>query len=163
MLSTLYGIVVFVQSLSCDRLFATQWTATSQASLSFTISQSLLKLMSIESVMSSNCLVLYHPLLLLSSIFPSIRSFLMSHLFTDQLKSLVMKVKEESEKVGLKLNIQKTKILASSPITSWQIVGETMETVTDFISWAPKSLQMVTAAVKLSVLQYIGSQRIRLD
>ena len=74
-----------------------------------------------------------------------------------------MKVKEESEKVGLKLNIQKTKILASSPITSWQIVGETMETVTDFISWAPKSLQMVTAAVKLSVLQYIGSQRIRLD
>ena len=87
----------------------------------------------------------------------------MSHLFTDQLKSLVMKVKEESEKVGLKLNIQKTKILASSPITSWQIVGETMETVTDFISWAPKSLQMVTAAVKLSVLQYIGSQRIRLD
>ena len=113
--------------------------------------------------MSSNCLVLYHPLLLLPSIFPSIRSFLMSHLFTDQLKSLVMKVKEESEKVGLKLNIQKTKILASSPITSWQIVGETMETVTDFISWAPKSLQMVTAAVKLSVLQYIGSQRIRLD
>ena len=87
----------------------------------------------------------------------------MSHLFTDQLKSLVMKVKEESEKVGLKLNIQKTKIMASSPITSWQIVGETMEIVTDFISWAPKSLQMATAAVKLSVLQYIGSQRIRLD
>ena len=55
-----------------------------------------------------------------------------------------MKVKEEGEKVGLKLNIQKTKILASSPITSWQIVGETMETVTDFISWAPKSLQMVS-------------------
>ena len=59
-----------------------------------------------------------------------------------------MKVKEESEKVGLKLNIQKTKIMASSPITSWQIDGETMETVTDF-SWAPKALQMVTAAMKL--------------
>ena len=60
-----------------------------------------------------------------------------------------MKVKVESEKVGLKLNIQKTKIMASGPITSWQIDGETMETVTDFISWAPKSLQMVTAAMKL--------------
>ena len=66
-----------------------------------------------------------------------------------ELKSLLMKVKEESEKVGLKLNIQKTKIMASSPITSWQIDGETMETVTDFIFWAPKSLQMVTAAMKL--------------
>ena len=60
-----------------------------------------------------------------------------------------MKVKEESEKVGLKLNIQKTKIMASSPITSWQIDGETMETVANFIFWAPKSLQMVTAAMKL--------------
>ena len=60
-----------------------------------------------------------------------------------------MKLKEESEKVGLKLNIQKTKIMASGPITSWQIDGETMETVTDFIFWAPKSLQMVTAAMKL--------------
>ena len=60
-----------------------------------------------------------------------------------------MKVKEESEKVGLKLNIQKTKIMASGPITSWQIDGETMETVTDFIFWAPKSLQMVTAAMIL--------------
>ena len=66
----------------------------------------------------------------------------------EELKSLLMKVKEESEKVGLKLNIQKTKITASSPITSWQIDGETEETVTDFISWAPKSLQMVTAAMK---------------
>ena len=64
----------------------------------------------------------------------------------EQLKSLWMKVKEESEKVGLKLNIQKTKIMASSPITSWQIDGETE---TDFIFWAPKSLQMVTAAMKL--------------
>ena len=60
-----------------------------------------------------------------------------------------MKVKEESEKVGLKLNIQKTKIMVSGPITSWQIDGETMETGTDFISWVPKSLQMVTAAMKL--------------
>ena len=59
-----------------------------------------------------------------------------------------MKVKEESENVGLKLNIQKTKIMASGPITSWQIDGETMKTVTDFIFWAPKSLQMVTAAMK---------------
>ena len=67
----------------------------------------------------------------------------------DELKSLLMKVKEESEKVGLKLNIQKTKIMASGPITSWQIDGETIETVADFIFWAPKSLQMVTAAMKL--------------
>ena len=65
------------------------------------------------------------------------------------LKSLLMKVKEENEKAGLKLNIQKTKIMASSPITSWQTDGETMEPVTDFILGAPKSLQMVTAAMKL--------------
>ena len=65
----------------------------------------------------------------------------------EELKSLLMK--EESEKVGLKLNIQKTKIIASGPITSWQIDGETMETVTDFILGAPKSLQMVIAAMKL--------------
>ena len=64
-------------------------------------------------------------------------------------KSLLMKVKEESEKFGFKLNIQKTKIMASSPITSWQIDGETVEIVVDFIFWAPKSLQMVTAAMKL--------------
>ena len=62
----------------------------------------------------------------------------------EELKSLLMKVKEESEKVGLKFNIQKTKIMASDPITSWQIDRETMETLTDFISWAPKSLQMMT-------------------
>ena len=67
----------------------------------------------------------------------------------EELKSLLMKVKEEREKVGLKLNIQKTKIRVPGPITSGQIDGETMETVTDFISWAPKSLQMVTAAMKL--------------
>ena len=68
---------------------------------------------------------------------------------SEELKSLLMKVKEKSEKVGLKLNIQKTKILTSGPITSWQIDGETVETVTDFIFWAPKSLQMVSAAMKL--------------
>ena len=67
----------------------------------------------------------------------------------EKLKSLLMKVKEESEKVGRKLNIQKTKIVASDPITSWEIDGETVETVTDFIFWAPKSLQIVTAALKL--------------
>ena len=66
----------------------------------------------------------------------------------EELKSLLMKVKEESEKDGLKLNIQKTKIMASGPITSWEIDGETVETVSDFF-WAPKSLQMVTAAMKL--------------
>ena len=67
----------------------------------------------------------------------------------EEIKSLLMKVKEESEKVGLKLNIQKTKITASGPITSWQIHGETVETVADFNFWAPESLQMVTAAMKL--------------
>ena len=67
----------------------------------------------------------------------------------EELKNLLVKVKEESEKAGLKLNIQKTTIMASSPITSWQINGETMETVTDFIFGAPKSLQMMTAAMKL--------------
>ena len=66
-----------------------------------------------------------------------------------KLKSLLMKMKEESEKVGLKLNIQKTKIMASGPITSWQIDGETVETVSDFILGAPKALQMVIAAMKL--------------
>ena len=67
----------------------------------------------------------------------------------EELKSLMMKVKEESEKVGLKLNIQKTKIMVSGPITSWKIDGETVETVTDFILGAPKSLQMVIVAMKL--------------
>ena len=67
----------------------------------------------------------------------------------EELKSLLMKVKEESEQVGLKLNIQKTKIMASSPITSWQIHGEPVETVKDFILGAPKSLQIVIAAMKL--------------
>ena len=67
----------------------------------------------------------------------------------EELKSLLMKVKEECEKAGFKLNIQKTKIMASGPTTSWQIDGETVETVSDFIFWAPKSLQMVIAAMKL--------------
>ena len=67
----------------------------------------------------------------------------------EELKSLLMKVKEESEKAGLNLNIQKTKIMASGPVTSWQIDMEKMETVQILFSWAPKSLQMVTAALKL--------------
>ena len=67
----------------------------------------------------------------------------------EELKSLLMKVKEESENVGLKLDIQKTKTMASSPITSWEIDGETVETVSDFILGVPKSLQMVIAAMKL--------------
>ena len=69
----------------------------------------------------------------------------------EELKSLLMKVKEESEKVGLKLNIQKTNIMASGPIISWEIDGETVETLSDFILGAPKSLQMVIAAMKLKV------------
>ena len=68
----------------------------------------------------------------------------------EEFKSLFMKVKKESEKVGLKLNIQKTKIMASGPIMSREIDGETVETVSDFIFWAPKSLQMVTAAIQLN-------------
>ena len=67
----------------------------------------------------------------------------------EELKSLLIKVKGESKKVGLKLNIQKMKIMASGPITPWQIDGETVETVSDLFFWAPKSLQMVTAAIKL--------------
>ena len=69
-----------------------------------------------------------------------------------------MKVKEESEKVGLKLNIQKTKIMASGPITSWEIDMETMEAVRDFVFWAPKSLQMVIAAMKLKDAYYLGGK-----
>ena len=74
---------------------------------------------------------------------------------SEELKSLIIKVKEESEKAGLKCNIQKTKIIASGPITSWQIDGETVETVTDFILGAPKSLQIVTAAIKLKDACYL--------
>ena len=78
----------------------------------------------------------------------------------EEQKSLLMKVKEESETVGLKLNIQTTKIMASGPITSWQIHGETVETVADFIFWAPKSLQMVIAAMKLKdVCSFEGKLR----
>ena len=73
----------------------------------------------------------------------------------EELKSLLMKVKEDSEKVGLKLNIQKTKIMVSGPITSWQIDGQTVETVADFIFWASKSLQMVTIAMKLKDAYYL--------
>ena len=75
-----------------------------------------------------------------------------------ELQSLLMKVKEESEKVGLKLNIQKTKILASGPTTSWEIDGETMERVADFIFGAPKSLQMVIAAMKLKDACFLEEQ-----
>ena len=71
--------------------------------------------------------------------------------YHDVVNSLLMKVKEESEKAGLKLNVHKTKIMAYGPITSWEIDGETVETVSDFIFLAPKSLQMVTAAMKLKV------------
>ena len=75
-----------------------------------------------------------------------------------ELKSLLRKVKEESEKVGLKLNIQKTKIMPSGSITSWQIDRETVETVSDFVFWAPKSLQMVTAAMKLKDSYSLGEK-----
>ena len=81
----------------------------------------------------------------------------------EELKSLLIKVKEESEKVGLKLNIQKTNIMASGPITSWQIDGETLETVEDFILGAPKSLQMVTAAMKLKDAYSLEGVMINLD
>ena len=76
----------------------------------------------------------------------------------EELKSLLMKVKKESEKVGLKLNIQKTKIMASGPITSWQIDGETEETVADFIFGGSKSLQMVIAAMKLKDTYSLGGE-----
>ena len=81
----------------------------------------------------------------------------------EELKSLLMKVKEESEKVGLKLNIQKTRIMASSPIISWQIDGDTMEIVRDFFFLAPKSLQMVTAAMKLRCLLFGRNAMTNLD
>ena len=76
----------------------------------------------------------------------------------EELKSLLMKMKEESEKVGLKLSIQKMKIMASSPITSWAIDGETVETVSDFIFGVPKSLQMVIATMKLKDAYYLGGK-----
>ena len=81
----------------------------------------------------------------------------------EELNSLLMKVKEESEKSGLKLNTQKTKIMASGPITSWQIDEETMETARDFIWGAPKSLQMVTAAMKLRHLLLVRKAMTNLD
>ena len=76
----------------------------------------------------------------------------------EELKSLLMEVKEESEKVDLNLNIQKTKIMASGPITSWQIDGETVETVTDYFFWAPESLQVVIAAMKLKDCCSLGEK-----
>ena len=76
----------------------------------------------------------------------------------EEVKSLLMKVKEEFEKVGLKLNIQKTKIMASGPFTSWQIDGETVETVTDYFFWAPESLQVVIAAMKLKDCCSLGEK-----
>ena len=76
----------------------------------------------------------------------------------EELKSLLMKVKEESEKAGLKLNIQKSKIMESSPIISWQIDGETMETLTDLFSWPPKSLQISMAAMKLKDTCFLGEK-----
>ena len=143
---------------------ATPWTAAYQSSLSITNSWNLLKFMSIQWVMPSNHLILYCPLLLLPLIFPSIKvfsnesvlhvrwpkycRFILMAESEEELKSLLMKVKE-SEKAGLKLNIQKTKIVASGPITSWQINGEKMATVADYFPGLTKSLQMVTAAMKL--------------
>ena len=76
----------------------------------------------------------------------------------EELKSLLLKVKEESQKVGLQLNIQKTKIIASGPITSWQIDGQKVKIVTDFISWASKSLQTMTAATKLKDICSLGEK-----
>ena len=104
--------------------------------------------------MPSSHLILCRPLLLLPPIPPSIRVFsnestLRKLSNIEELKSLLMKVKKETEKVGLKLNIHKTKIMASGPITSWEIDGETVETVLDYFWGAPKSLQMVIAAMKL--------------
>ena len=82
----------------------------------------------------------------------------------EELKSLLMKVKEESETVGLKLNIQKTKIMASGPITSWQIDGETVGAVSDFIFWgAPKSLQMVAAAMKLKDASFLWKEFLEME
>ena len=76
----------------------------------------------------------------------------------EELKSFLMKVKKESEKFGLKLNIQKMKIMASGPITSWEIDGETVETVSDFLFWVPKSLQMMTEVMKLKDAYSLGGK-----
>ena len=113
------GLFSSVQMLSHVRLFATPRTAACQASLSITNSWGLLKLMSIELVMASNHLIFF----MLYNLRYADDTTLMAKI--EELKGLLMKVEEESEKVGLKLNIQKTKIIASGPITSWQIDGET--------------------------------------
>ena len=135
-------LVQSVQSLSRVPLFATPWTAARQASPSITNSRSSLKLMSIESIpggpVDKNSPANAGD----TSLIPGLGRFHVPMAESEEeLKSLLMKVKEESEKVGLKLNIQKTKIMASGPITSWEIDGETVETVSDFLFLgAPKSL-----------------------
>ena len=142
--------VQFSRSVVSDS--ATSWTAARQASLSLTNSQSLLKPMSIESEMPSNYLILCCPLLKIAG--RNINNFRHADDTTlmaeseEELKRLL--VKEESEKDGLKLSSQKTKIMTSGPITSWQIDGETMETVRLYFLGAPKSLQMVIAGMKLN-------------
>ena len=124
--------------------------------MSITNTQSSLRLTFIESVMPSSQLILCRPLLLLPPIPPSIRVFSneSTHRMRwpeseEELKSLLMKVKQEGERVGLKLNIQKTKIMASGPITSWQIDGKQWKQCQTLFWGAPKSLQMVTAAMTL--------------
>ena len=135
-------LVQSVQSLIRVPLFATPWTAARQASPSITNSRSSLKLMSIESIpggpVDKNSPANAGD----TSLIPGLGRFHVPMAESEEeLKSLLMKVKEESEKVGLKLNIQKTKIMASGPITSWEIDGETVETVSDFLFLgAPKSL-----------------------
>ena len=135
-------LVRSVQLLSRVPLFATPWTAARQASPSITNSRSSLKLMSIESIpggpVDKNSPANAGD----TSLIPGLGRFHVPMAESEEeLKSLLMKVKEESEKVGLKLNIQKTKIMASGPITSWEIDGETVETVSDFLFLgAPKSL-----------------------
>ena len=135
-------LVRSVQLLSRVPLFETPWTAARQASPSITNSRSSLKLMSIESIpggpVDKNSPANAGD----TSLIPGLGRFHVPMAESEEeLKSLLMKVKEESEKVGLKLNIQKTKIMASGPITSWEIDGETVETVSDFLFLgAPKSL-----------------------
>ena len=129
--------VQFSHSVMSDS--ATPWTAARQASLSITSSQSLLKLMSIQPwLMPSDHLILFIPF-----------SSCLQSFFCSGVKSLLMIVKEESEKVGLKLNIQKTKIVASGPITSWQIDGEQWKQWLTLFFWTPNSRQVVIAAMKL--------------
>ena len=142
-----------VQSLSRVQLFAIPWIAACQASLSITISRTSLVNFCAEYIMRNAGLEEAQAVIkIVGRNINNLRyaddTTLMAE-SEEELKSLLIKVKEESEKFGLNLNIQKTKIMAPGPITSWEIDGETVETVSDFIFWAPKSLQMVTAAMKL--------------